>query len=455
MSFIYRVVSNHKGMHMIIGNGVLIANDSTNTFLEDGAVLIQGDEVKALGTTAELKQAHPEEEFFDAQGKIIMPAFINAHTHIYSAYARGMAVSKPTRNFIELLENQWWALDKCLTVEDAKLSAYATLSESIRSGVTTVIDHHAAPNHISGSLEAIAEACRDLGIRGDFCYEVSDRDGKDIAREGIAENIAFMKKYNTDEQDQIKAHLGLHASFTISDETLEHCAEEIQSVKGGYHVHVAEGIEDQYACLQEHGMRVVDRLNNFGVFGPDSLAIHCCKLHPREMMILRDTDTPVVHNPMSNMGNAVGTTPVYKMLEMGLLVGLGTDAYTNDMFESMKVAKILMSHDAGDPTRGFAQALKLQFANNPLILKRIFKKPLGTLEVGAYADIILLDYHRYTEMNENNWGGHVLFGMFGPQVSHTMSMGRWVMKDRVVCGLDEERIFAQSKERAAAIWKKL
>ena len=445
----------HKGIHMIIGNGVLIANDSANTFLPDGAVLIQEDEIKAVGSTSALRQAHPDEEFFDAEGKIIMPAFTNCHTHIYSAYARGMAVSNPTRNFIELLENQWWALDKCLTVEDAKLSAYATLSESIRSGITTVIDHHAAPMHITGSLEAIAEACKDLGMRGDFCYEVSDRDGLDRAKEGIDENIAFMKKYNQADQDQIKAHLGLHASFTLSDKTLEHCAEQIQSVSGGYHVHVAEGIEDQFSCLKEHGMRVVERLNNYGVFSKDSLAIHCCHLSPREMDILLETDTPVVHNPLSNMGNAVGTTSVVKMLERGLLVGLGTDAYTNDMFESMKVAKILMSHDAGDPTKGFAQTLQLQFKNNPKILSRIFKKPLGSLEPGAYADLILIDYHPYTKMNENNWAGHVLFGMFGPQVTHTMSQGRWLMKDRCVLGLDEERVFAQSAQRAQEIWKKL
>lgn len=440
---------------MIIGNGVLITNDSKNTFLADGAVLIQGDEIRSLGSTADLQQSYPNEEFFDAQGKLIMPAFINAHTHIYSAYARGMAVSKPTRNFIELLENQWWALDKCLSIEDAQLSAYACLSESIKCGITTVIDHHAAPHGVSGSLEAIAQACRDLGIRGDFCYEVSDRDGFDIAQEGIEENIAFMKKYNTDEQDQIHGHLGLHASFTLSDKTLETCQEKIQGVKGGYHVHVAEGIEDQYACLREHNMRVVERLNNFEVFGEDSLAIHCCNLHPREMMILRDTNTPVVHNPLSNMGNAVGTTPVLAMLDMGILVGLGTDAYTNDMFESMKVAKILMSHNAADPTKGFAQALQLQLSGNPKIMERIFKKPLGRLEPGAYADLILVDYHAYTDLNENNWGGHLLFGMFAPLVTDTMALGRWVMRDRVVIGLDEERIFARCKERSAEIWKKL
>lgn len=440
---------------MIIGNGKLIANDAVNTFLYDGAVVVQGDEIKAVGKTKDIKKSYPDEEFFDADGKVIMPGMINCHTHIYSAYARGMAVSKPTRNFIELLENQWWALDKKLTVEDAYLSALATGSESIRLGVTTFIDHHAAPFHITGSLEALADATRKLGIRGDFCYEISDRDGHDKALEGIKENIDFMKKYNTNDQDQIHGHIGLHASFTISDETLEKCQEEMQGVKGGYHVHVAEGIEDQYACVRDHGMRVVERLNGFDVFGHDSLAIHCCNLNAREMNILKETDTPVVHNPMSNMGNAVGTTPVVEMLDRGLLVGLGTDAYTNDMFESMKVAKIVASHDASDPTKGFGQALELQFKNNPQILKRIFKKPLGVLEPGAYADVILVDYRDYTPFNENNWGGHVLFGMYGGMVTDTMCQGKWVMRDRIVLGLDQEEVFAKTKERAQSIWKEL
>lgn len=440
---------------MIIGNGKLIANDTANTFIEDGAVLVQGDEIKAVGVTSDLRAQYPDEEFFDAQQKVIMPGMINCHTHIYSAYARGMAVSKPTRDFLEILENVWWSLDKRLTVEDSYLSAMATISESLLCGVTTILDHHASPHHVTGSLEAIADAAKTLGIRGDYSYEVSDRDGIAIADEGIAENINFMKKYNTDDQDMIKGHLGLHASFTLSDETLAKCQEAIKDVKGGYHVHVAEGIADEYACVKEHGMRVVERLQGFDVLGHDSLAIHCCNLNAREMKIIRDTDTPVVHNPMSNMGNAVGATPVPKMLDMGILVGLGTDAYTNDMFESTKVAKILMNHNAADYNTGFGQAVELQFKNNPKILSRIFKKPLGVLEPGAYADIILVDYRPYTPFNENSWVGQTLFGMYGPMVNDTMVNGKWVVRDRVVLGLNQEEVFARSEERAREIWKEL
>lgn len=440
---------------MIIGNGRLITQNEAGQVLENGAILVRGREIVDFGDYAELKKNYPAEEVHDVQGRLIMPGFINAHSHIYSAFARGYGPKGPTRNFLEILENLWWHLDKELTVEDSRYSAYATLSNSIQLGVTTLIDHHASPHHITGSLRAIAEAAGDLGIRTSLCYETSDRDGREAAGEGIQENAAFIREANADDSDMIHGLFGLHASFTLSDETLDKCREAAEGLDSGFHIHLAEGRDDEEDAVNNHGMRVAERLNKFGILGPKTLAVHCIHADDSELDLIKETGTMVVHNPESNMGNAVGTSPVVKMLKKGILVGLGTDAYTNDMLESLKVAKILQSHALEDPTVGFGEALQLLFPNNRKLLSGYFKKPLGIIEAGAYADIIVLDYDPLTPLNSNTQGGHILFGLSGYQVRDTMINGRFVMKDRILLTMDHPRLMEQCRKQAEGLWSRL
>lgn len=440
---------------MIIGNGRVITWDEENPFIENGAVLIKECLIVKVGTFEALKKEFPDEKVHDVRGRLVMPGMINAHTHIYSAFARGLSLGKPAPHFLEILENMWWHIDKNLTLEDTRYSAYGTLSESIRLGVTTVIDHHASPNHIRESLFTIGDVARELGIRACLCYETSDRDGEKIASEGIRENIEFIRAHNKDTEDMQKGLFGMHASFTLSDRTLEKSSAQMQGLDAGYHIHVAEGIDDETLCLKEHGKRVVNRLNDFGILGGKTLAVHCVHADDNELELLRETDTSIVHNPESNMGNAVGASPVSKMIQKGLRVGLGTDAYTSDMFESLKVAKVLQAHTTGDATVGFGEAMKMQFTNNREITRRIFNRDLGILRAGACADIITLDYNPLTPMTRGNIQGHVLFGMSGYQVNDTMINGKFVMKDRILLTLDFEKTMAKSREVSSELWKRL
>lgn len=437
---------------MIIGNGKIITNDSVNPYFENGAILIEDNVIKDVGNSGDIKIKYPQEEFIDVKDRVIMPGMICAHSHIYSAYARGMSVSKPTSDFYTILENLWWSLDRKLTLEDVKLNALTTYIESIQNGVTTLIDHHSGPNSVTGSLFVIAEAAKELGIRTSLCYEVSDRDGKQITLQEIEENVNFIKHCKQNDDDMIKALFGLHASFTLSNETMYKVKEAMEGLYDGYHVHVAEGIEDQYDSLKKYSRRVVERLHDFGILGEHTIAVHGVHCNQREIEILKETDTSVVHNPESNMNNAVGCPPVVSMLKQGLRVGLGTDAYTNDMFESMKVANILQSHHLCDPTVGFMETKQMQFDNNPRILGKYFGKDLGKLVKGAYADMITLDYDPLTPMNENNWFGHALFGMTGRLVNDTVINGKFVMKNHEIQTVDTKKIMAYSRERVKQIW---
>ena len=440
---------------MIITNGPVITNDPANPFVDNGAVVVQGDSIVAVGPAAEIRAAHPGEEMVDVAGRVIMAGLINAHTHAYSAYARGMAVHQPTRNFTEILENLWWRLDRLLTLEDVELNAATTFIESIRNGVTTVFDHHSSPNAVSGSLQTMADVAGRIGIRTSLCYETSDRDGASVLAAAIEENASFMKRVNTDEQDMVKGLFGLHAAFTLSEESLDAACAAKEGVAGGFHVHVAEGAGDEADSEAKYGKRIVQRFDDHGMLGPETIAAHCVHANPDELDLLKDRDTTVVHNPHSNMGNAVGVASVVDMLARGLRVGLGTDAYTADLLASAQVAKILQSDHLGDPTIGFGQALQLAFVNNPKICAKFFRKDLGVLKAGAYADLIAVDYRPFTPLSAESAGGHILFGMSGSQVNDTMVNGAWVMRDRTILTVDEAAIFARSTQRAPRIWAQM
>ncbi|TYT78288.1 putative aminohydrolase SsnA [Treponema phagedenis] len=440
---------------MIITNGKVITNDKNSTFYDNGAVYIKDNIIVDVGNSDEIKKHYKTETILDAKGGIILPGFICTHSHIYSAYARGISVTKPTDNFFNVLENLWWSLDSKLKEKDVELNALTTYIDSIMNGVTTVIDHHSGPQSLDGSLFIIAEAAKKLGIRTSLCYEVTDRYGDDVRDRAIKENIAFIKDAQKNESDMIKGLFGLHASFTVSDETLYKVREAMEGVYDGYHIHVAEGLEDELLCLKKYKKRIVNRLFDFDILGERTIAAHCVHINAGEMDILKKTNTNVVHNPESNMNNAVGTTNVLKLLEKGIVVGLGTDAYTNDMYESMKVAKILMSHEASDPTVGFAETKQMQFTNNPIILSKYFNKNLGVIEKGAYADIAVAEYNPPTPMHKDNWFGHLVFGLSGKQTIHTVINGKIVMKDREVLGIDVDKIMSESRIRAAEIWKEM
>lgn len=437
---------------LIIGNGRMITRNTADPFYEDGAVAIDGKAIVNTGTTDEMRKAYPTAEFIDAKRGLIMPALINTHEHIYSSFARGISINGyEATNFLNILDGMWWTIDRNLTLEQTKLSAMATYIDCIKNGVTTVFDHHASFGQIEGSLFAIEEAAKELGVRTCLCYEVSDRDGMEKSRAAIKENVDFIKHALADDSDMIAGMMGMHAQFTISNETFEKCAAD-KPDGVGYHIHVAEGIEDLHFCLRDHGKRVVDRLYDFNILGEKTLLGHCIYVNDHEMDLIRDTDTMVVHNPESNMGNAAGCPPTMHIMHKGILTGLGTDGYTHDMMESFKVAKLLHQHNLCDATAAWGETAQMLFENNAKIANRYFRSPLGVIQDGAAADVIVVNYDPLTPMNADNVNGHLLFGMTGHDVVTTVCNGKVLMKDRCLTGVDEAKVMADCRESAAKLW---
>lgn len=440
---------------LIIGNGRMITRNSEQPFIENGAVAMQENVIQMVGTLEEVKNAYPDAEFIDAKGGVIMPAFINTHEHIYSAMARGLSINGYNpQGFLDILDGMWWTIDRHLTLEQTRQSALATYLDSIKNGVTTVFDHHASFGQIEDSLFTIESAAKELGIRTCLCYEVSDRDGKEKAKASVMENANFIRHALADDSDMIAGMMGMHASFTISDETMELCAAN-KPAEVGYHIHVAEGIEDLHACLRDHGKRIIDRLMDCGILGEKTLAAHCIYINKHEMELLRDTNTMVVHNPESNMGNACGCPPTMEILHTGVLTGLGTDGYTHDMLESYKVANVLHKHHLCNANAAWAEVPEMLFENNAKIANRYFKRKLGVLEKGAAADVIVTDYIPLTPMDASNVNSHILFGMTGRSVVTTVCNGKVLMKDRVLVGIDEEKILADCRQEARNLAKSI
>jgi putative selenium metabolism protein SsnA len=439
---------------MLITNGTLVTFGEQNELIPDGALLIKGERIAAVGTSSQLRQQYPDEETLDARGQLVLPGLICAHTHFYGAFARGMALrTEPPANFPQILEYLWWKLDKALHPEDVRSSALVCLVDAIRHGTTTLFDHHASPHAVSGSLDVIAEAVDQSGLRACLCYEVSDRDGEEIAQQGLEENQRFITEVRG---ERLAGTFGLHASLTLSENTLQQAVGMAKELNAGFHVHVAEDKADVNDSLKKYGLRVVERLEKAGVLGPKTIAAHCVHIDAFEVDTLHETATNVAHNPRSNMNNAVGVADVPRMLRRRVNVGLGNDGFSNDMFMEMKAAYLVHKLAQQDPRVMSAdQVLEMGFRNNALMAKLFFDAPLGELSVGAYADLILLEYVPTTPLDAGNLPWHLIFGMDGGEVSTTIVGGKVLMRDRQLLTLDEEAVCARSRELARKLWARV
>lgn len=436
---------------ILINNAIIATGGEKNKIFYDHSILISDNKIKKIAPKNKFKGKYSK--IINAKGRIAMPGFINAHMHFYSTFARGLIKAKPSKDFVNVLNNLWWRLDKKITNEDSYYSAVIPLISAIKSGTTTLIDHHASPFSIKGSLLSIERAVRKTGLRASLCYELSDRDGKKTVQEALEENTEFIKHTKKQNDNFLCALFGLHASFTISDETLEEAAYTGHKMGTGFHIHAAESQADQIYCEMRHKMRVIERLEKFGILGKKSIAAHCVHINNKEIEILKRTGTAVIHNPQSNANNSVGIADIVKLMNKKVLVGLGTDAMTVNMLEELRTA-IWLQHLKNDPATGFIEPINALMINNARVAKRYFKN-IGALKEENFADIILIDYMPPTPLDTANFYGHLAFGISQSHVDTTIVNGRILMENKKLkLNIDEEEISRKSSELAAKLWKR-
>ena len=437
---------------LLIKNGTVVTLENPNRVLPGHAVLIEDGLIKALlphGSAQHLKA-----QTIDAGGKVVMPGFINCHMHFYATFARGLTGLAPAGSFPEKLRNFWWRLDRVLSPEQCYYSALTAGLEAIRHGTTTIIDHHSSPAAVSGSLGRIAGAIRELGLRACLCYEVSDRDGRGIAREGIRENLSFLEECRQANDNRLKALFGLHASFTLEEDTLRRCARYAGKYEAGFHIHCAEDKVDQTTSLRRFGKRVVARLAEHGILGPRTLCAHAVHLQDREWDLLAKTGTAVVHNPQSNSNNGVGVMDLLKATHKGALVGLGTDAMTLNMLEELRSAIWTQRLFRRNPGVAFSEATDMLMKNNQEIGNRYFQR-IGQIKEGWQADLICIDYFPPTPMDVDNFPGHLVSGLSQAVVDTTIVGGKVLMKNRKILAVDEQKISRDAQQTCRELWRRL
>ncbi len=433
---------------LILTNGIVFDGEQT---IAPGEVVLQDDIVVAVRPAV----SKPSGDVIDAAGRLITPGLINAHTHAYSALARGMALKDPPPgNFAEILERIWWRLDRALTLGDIELSAQLHGLESLRAGVTAIFDHHASQRAIQGSLEAVARGFSHLGLRACLCFEVSDRAGLPAAKAGIEENVAFLSRVHAAGDPMLRAKFGLHASFTLSDETLRTSALACDADTVGFHIHVAEDCLDQDLTRERHGASVIERLARAGVLGRGTLCIHGVHLAESEIRILADTGAWLVHCPQSNMNNAVGAVTLAPLRAAGVNVALGSDGFTADMVREALVAHLLQNHLASSPGAGFADVPELLLASNVHLANATFGAELGRLAPGAAADVVVWDYQPPTPLGAENIWGHLLFGLVNCRARDVIVAGNAVLRDGRSTTCDEEALAARCRAAATALWER-
>lgn len=399
--------------------------------------------------TAEGKSLKPlkNEKVIDLKGKLVLPGFVNAHTHLYSSLSRGMPMpATAPANFLEILEKIWWKLDVALDEEAIYYSALVGAIEAIKCGTTTLIDHHASPSSIKGSLDLLKKALKQAGIRGVLCYEVTDRGGKKKRDEGLEENERFILANKKDEH--FRGYVGAHATFTMCDESLNLCGEMAAKHKTGVHIHVSEDLLDVKDAEEKYKSTVIGRLTTSGILKKETILAHAVHLTPDEFKTSLENECWLIHNPRSNMNNHVGYA---KVNLFGSKLALGTDGFPADMLEESKFAFHKKRDSNTDENIDYVKLI----TGGQKLVSDIFEKKFGTFKKGAVADLVVMNYMEPTPMLNENLLGHYLFGMQSSNVESVMVGGKWVMKNRKILGLDENKIFKKSRKIAKKLWKKI
>lgn len=445
-------------MNLLIHNVTIFTNDERDNVLSGQAVVVEGSTIRALGPVAELRQSYSHFQELDGQGRLLMPGLVNAHMHFYGTYARGLGLPRVPQDFGQILAWLWWTLDKALDLDGVYYSALLPAILGVKHGVTAFIDHHASPNAVEGSLDKIEEALALLGVRGLLCYEVSDRDGKAIRDAGLQENARYIRKCR-DARRANPDHLfdgimGLHASFTLDDDTLEQAAQIAADLDRGHHVHVLEGTLDEQETRRKYGVGVAQRLYDAGIFGPKTIAAHGIYLDEKGMDQVAERDTIVVHNPQSNMNNAVGRADIFALLDRGVTVGIGTDGMTPDVKVDVRTGFLMHKHHLRDPNAGWDAFKDILLKHNPAIYRRLTGQKVGRVQSGYLADLILVDYAPPTVLNADTFWGHFLFGIADAPVNTTIINGRIVMHDKQIAGIDEQAIARASQAVAGETWQR-
>ncbi|MCD4818190.1 MAG: amidohydrolase family protein [Candidatus Cloacimonetes bacterium] len=404
------------GGYVVIPNENAISVEEKNIFIKDGIVFYE-------------KPFDKSDKIINAKNKIIFPGLVNAHHHIYSCLSKGIPAEVPFVDFEGTLAKLWWKLDRALLKDDMILSTALVMQDCLKNGVTTVFDHHISASFIKNSLSTMAKVFDDYGVSGSIAFEMSDRNGEDVFLESLEENVNFAKQ---NKNSDVKGMIGLHAAFTLSNESLKKISDK--SEKFPIHVHIAEGNIDEIQSQEKYGKSIIERLDDFGLLRDNSLMVHCSNISEKEIEILKEKNIFIAQTIDSNLNNALNVANISDLINSDLKVTVGTDGMTSNIMKAYKNSYIFTKYLNKTPDIGFPEMHELFM--NSYRLKKAFGLPLGVLE-NENADIAIFDYEPATPLNTDTFLGLFIFGI-------TESQAQWVIKNDKVL-LDDYKLKTTDK----------
>ena len=444
-------MTNELSSVNVLHNGVVVTGGDPLGVLDDGAVAWSDDRIVAVGPAADLNERFPNARRIDACGGIILPGLINLHHHLYSALARGLAPIPPPNDFSQILEFLWLRLDRALTPETVRLSALLGLADCVRWGCTTLFDHHASPSCVRDSLSTIAQSVDEVGLRAVLCYEISDRNSHDEAVAGLVENLSFIDRHH--DHPHLRGTLGLHASFTVTDKTLDDAAER-RPACCGCHIHVAEDPLDNEVSESRFGKTPLQRLEERGLLDDKALLVHGIHLGHESLATIARNRSVLIHCPESNANNGVGRLDPERAADQGCTVGLGTDGMSSAMLRSLRTAFLAQRGGREDPTVGFSNLPQI-LRTNALVARHYFSEPLlGEIAPDAPADLCVVDCPPPTPISADNAFGHLVYGAAEAPVRHTIARGQVLLEDFRHTTIDPEEIAEAAREEAPGLWER-
>lgn len=428
---------------MIVIKNAVVLNPEPSQVIQGTDIVIEEDRILDVG--AGKADSVKADRIIDVQGALVFPGMVNAHNHLYLQLSRGWNRPPAQRSdLVSHLQNLWWKLDVNVDEDILRASAQTAALEAIRSGTTTLIDHHSSPHFIEGSLDVIADALEEIGLRGVLSYAVSDRNGREDMLKGIEENTRFLHRKNP--SPLLEGLVGANALYNLPSEALMQLGQLVQESGSGIHIHVAEDAYDASHCRYLFGKDPMERLDQFGLLNSHSLIVMGVHLTSNDVDILNSRNASLVHCARANMFTQSGYNPYMNHIKTLML---GTDGIDQNMLSEMQTAYLMHRHQLGamDQDR-FAKALY----NGNQILERLFDDNFGRIEKGYKADLVISSYRAPTLISSENMSGHLINGIDTSSVESVMINGKMVLENRRF-PLDEEAIYQNARAQSRRLWE--
>lgn len=439
-------------MRTLIRNAIVVTMDRQRRVLEHSDILIEDSRIAAVGAAGKVKP----DRVVDGTGRIVLPGFVCGHTHLYGVMLRGAPLKmKPPVDFRQILDRVWWKADTAFTNEDAYASALIASYELVRSGSTCFADTYSGPGSINRVLDDVAKGVSEVGLRGILSFEATERNSPEEGRQGLQENVRFLKRLQQRPGDLLYGMYSLHASFTLSDELIRRTREQADKLRAPITIHTSEGLIDVYHNLERYDKRTVERLFDLGLLGSDVVLAHCVNVNADELQLIRGSGASVAHNPMSNMNNAVGVAPIKEMLDLGIPVCLGNDGFIFDALENIRCAFLIHRLHHRDP-RVTTPDQVLEMATIRGAEAYGLANELGSIEPGKRADLVILHPSpRATPILPAGVASYIVYGLTAHHVETVFVNGNAVVENHRVTTIDAQTIEKVLDRVVPRLWAKL